>query len=159
MNESSLKRTIIGIVEQSTRLISKHIKAKPMPVNYVCIFSQSKPEYELLIENAGKFGKIIMQTETGPVFQITPLATSAGMLQLLKIRLPDTTRPERGDADFTAGDYAAFKKICLTKPGFKLIERTDMEMLELKDPDFNVRVYFSHPTLEEQLGIKPGQKQ
>jgi hypothetical protein len=150
---------VIGIVEQATRLTNKHIKAKPMPVNYVCIFSQSKQEYDLLIEHAGKFGKTIKQTETGPIFQINPLATSAGILQLVKIRVPDSTRPERGDADFIVNDYASFKKTYLSKPGFKLIERKEMEMMELTDPDFNVRVYFSNPPLDMQLGIKPMLKQ
>ena len=76
---------------------------------------------------------------------------------MLKIRRPDPKRPERGDADFTVSDYQTFKKTQLGKPGFGLIERTNMEMLELVDPDFDVLAYYSHPTLAEVLGIQPSE--
>jgi hypothetical protein len=102
---------------------------------------------------AEKIGKLIKDTPTGPLFNITPLDTKAGKLKLVKIRLPDETRLERGDADFTVRDYSAFKKDCLTKPGFKLISRDSSEMIELMDPNFNVRAYFSNPPLDRQLGL------
>lgn len=75
----------------------------------------------------------------------------SGTLPLLKIRQPDPTRPERGDADFTLSDYKAFKQWALVQPGFKVITRTNMEMIELMQPGYNVRVYFSYPTLVEVL--------
>jgi len=34
----------------------------------------------------------------------------------------------------------------------EIIEREEMEMIELMDPAFDVRAYFSHPPLDEQLG-------
>jgi len=51
---------------------------------------------------------MIQKTEKGSLFKIFPIATIAGELQLLKIRNPDSTRPERGDADFTVFDYLSF---------------------------------------------------
>lgn len=99
-------------------------------------------------------GNVIKETPTGPLFHITPLNTVAGKLQLLKIRKPDATRPELGDADFTVTNYAEFKKKCLSQRGFKLIVRENFEMIELVDPQFNVRAYFSNPPLNEQLKIE-----
>lgn len=122
-------------------------------MNYACIFAQSKREYEELLQAAQKLGSVIKETPTGSLFQIESLQTVSGPLQLLKVRAPDETRPERGDADFTVSDYAAFKKANLKKSGFKLVEREDFEMIELMDPSFDVRVYFSHPPLDEQLGL------
>jgi hypothetical protein len=72
----------------------------------------------------------------------------------LKIRKPDATRFERGDADFTIIDYPNFKSNYLANPGFKLIERKGFEMIELIDSAFNARAYFSNPTLDQQLGLK-----
>lgn len=55
-------------------------------------------------------------------------------------------------------EYSEYKwvdiKEYLDKPGFKLIERPDMEMIELADSNYDVLAYFSNPTLGEVLGIK-----
>ena len=77
-----------------------------------------------------------------------------GDLRLLKIRKPYPTHPERGNADFTVSDYQNFKKENLAKKNFKLIKREDFEMIELTDPDFNVRVYFSNPPTDKKFGIE-----
>lgn len=94
----------------------------------------------------------------GPVFHITPIATAAGDLELLKIRRPDPKREEMGDADFTLSDYESFKKKYLGKPGFSLIKRPDMEMIELMDSSYNAIAYFSHPTLATVLKINQKSK-
>ncbi|MBI4162332.1 MAG: hypothetical protein HY513_01505 [Candidatus Aenigmarchaeota archaeon] len=155
MKTEDLKIIIQEIVKQATDLKNKHIDNKNTPVNYACIFSQNKKEYSELIEAARKIGSIIEETPTGLLFHISPLKTVSGILKLLKIRIPDTTRPERGDADFTISNFTYFKKKHLSKDGFKLIKkREDFEMLELMDSMFDVRVYFSSPPLDEQLGIK-----
>jgi hypothetical protein len=152
MDKEDLKTIVKKIVEQACALKNKHIDDKDMPVNYACIFSQSKEEYDSLIEITKKIGNIIKETPTGLLFKIDPLDTVSGKLQLLKIRIPDVTRPERGDADFTVPNYLDFKKKYLPRKGFKLIKkREDFEMLELMDPEFDVRVYFSNPPLDKQL--------
>ncbi len=155
MDIDYLKIKIRLIVEKATALKNKHIKEKNMPVNYACIFSQSNDEYNELLKVTRKIGKVIDNTPTGSLFQIDPLKTVSGILKLLKIRIPDPTRPELGDADFTVPHFPDFKKNYLSKPGWKLIKkREDFEMLELINPKFNVRAYFSNPPLDEQLGIK-----
>jgi len=153
MNVEDLKALVQEIVKQACKLKDAHITETNATVNYAAIFAQSQQEYEKLLVAVKQIGKIIKETPTGPLFQINPLATVAGKLQLLKIRAPDKTRPERGDADFTITDYPAFKKTYLSKPGFKLIERQDFEMIELIDLQFNVRAYFSYLPLDQQLGL------
>jgi polyhydroxyalkanoate synthesis regulator phasin len=142
------------IVKNAERLKNKHIKNDKSPVNYACIFSQSDTEYSELLLLSRKIGKVVEQMSSGILFQIPPLVTSAGKLQLLKIRVPDATRPERGDADFSLPNYPEFKKSHLSKKGYKLITREKFEMIELKDTEFDVLAYFSHPPLDEQLGLK-----
>lgn len=154
MTVDDIKKLVREIIKQSQQLSKKHTSGQKMPVNYACIFTHTAEEYEKFIEATKQIGKILQETETGPIFYITPLSTAAGILKLLKIRRPDSKRPERGDADFTVADYQIFKKSYLGKPGFNLIKRPKMEMIELIDPSYNVLAYYSHPTLEETLNTK-----
>ncbi|MFZ3077867.1 MAG: hypothetical protein WA139_05395 [Candidatus Aenigmatarchaeota archaeon] len=149
-----MEATVKNIVDHASVLKNKHTNEKSAPVNYACIFSQNMEEYETLLEAARKIGTVMKETPTGLLFHIRPMNTVSGKLKLLKIRLPDSTRPERGDADFTVSDYSDFKKKYLPKKGFRLIKREDFEMIELKDSEFGVRAYFSNPPLDEQLGIR-----
>ena len=154
MTIEDLKAYIEKIVAQAKRLKDKYTDQADAPVNYACVFchnNQEFDEYSSLIQQAGK---VIKQTQTGPLVQIEPWTTVAGELQLVKIRRPDPTRPQQGDADFTVKDYQRFKEQYLPLPNFSLIVRDEFEMIELKGPDFDVLAYFSHPTLEELLAIK-----
>ena len=153
MNTEKLKALVRKIVAEARRLNAVHTDQPDAPVNYACIFAQSQAEYEELVNVARQLGPVVHDTAAGPVFHIASLSTDAGKLRLLKIRHPDPKRPEQGDADFTAADYDAFKKTHLSKPGFGLIQREHMEMLELIDPTFNVLAYYSHPTLAEVLNL------
>ena len=104
---------------------------------------QSQKEYLELIKQASNIGKIVDETKTGPVFKFKiPFQTITGKAKVLKIRIPDKTRPERGDVDFNT-NYESFKKKYLSNKNFSLIKRERFEMLELKDSSFDVLVYFS----------------
>jgi len=153
MLKEELQKMIQSIVSQAKELKDKHLIGDDSSVNYAAIFSQSDNEYKDLLEAIKEIGEVILDTKTGPLFKIAPLDTVAGDLKLVKIRKPDKSRPERGDADFTIDDYDKFKKEFLGKEGFKLIEREDFEMIELIDSEFNVRAYFSNPPLDKQLKV------
>ena len=154
MNQGDLKTKVKKIVEKATALKNKHIDEKNMPVNYACIFSQIKKKYNKLLEVTRKIGNVIKDTPTGLLFLIEPLQTISGTLRLLKIRVPDSTRPELGDADFTVSNFPEFEKKYVSKTGFKLIKKEDFVMIELMDPKFDVRAYFSNSPLDVQLHIK-----
>lgn len=154
MNTKELKTRVKNIVEKATFLKNKYVDEKNSPVNYACIFSQSKEEYDGLCKVARKIGSVVKETPTGLLFHIEPLETISGALKLLKIRIPDPTRPELGDADFTVSNFSDFKKKYLAKEGFKLIKKENFVMIELMDPEFDVRAYFSNPPLDVQLNIR-----
>jgi len=154
MNVKSLRQFVQEIVEKANALKNKHTSEEKAHVNYACIFCQSDEQYNSLVALVQEIGKVVEETLTGPLFHIQPLDTVAGKLRLLKIRKPDTTRLELGDADFTVSNYPEFKKKYLSQKGFSLIVRKNFEMIELVDPKFNVRAYFSNPPLDKQLGIK-----
>lgn len=153
MNKIDLKNLVADIVKRSCELKNKYTNEIDAFVNYACIFSQSDDEFNELKKYAREIGKVIEETSSGPLFHIQSLDTVSGSLKLLKIRNPDKTKPERGDADFTVSNYHSFKNKYLSQDCFKLISREKFEMIELMDPDFNVRTYFSHPPLDEQLDI------
>lgn len=154
MNKERLKEHVQIIVKKACELKNRHTDEKTARVNYACIFAQNQEEFEKLLFSANQLGKVIQETPTGPLFQIEPLDTIAGKLQILKIRKPDPNRIELGDADFTVEDYGKFKSIHLLTQGFKLIERPTMEMIELMEPSLDVLAYFSNPPIDEELGIR-----
>ena len=154
MDTEDLKIRVKSIVEKATALKNKHTDNRNARVNYACIFSQSKEEYGRLLGVARKIGKVIQEMPTGRLFQIEPLETASGVLKLLKIRIPDPTRPELGDADFTISNFPEFEKKYLSKPGFKIMKKPDFYMIELIDSAFDVRAYFSNPPLDKQLNIE-----
>lgn len=145
---------IIGhIVNDCVSLKNKYTKKQNLEIDYICIFSQTQEEYQELINHALQIGKNVNETKTGPVFKFhTPLKTIAGDAKVLKIRTPDETRPERGDVDFNT-NYEEFKKEYMTKPNFSLIIRESFEMIELKDDQYDVLVYFSSTPPSKLLGI------
>jgi isopentenyldiphosphate isomerase len=147
---------ILQFIILKTRELNRiHIKETVGPINYAAIFCQHDDEYRKLFDEASQMGKIVEDTPTGPLFKLKqPISTLSGPLHLLKIRKPDPTRPQRGDADFNLPDYYAFKaKYIKDTEHFKLIDRGHFEMMELRDPSFQVLSYFSNIPLTLQLGI------
>lgn len=153
MSIDDLKSKVRGIVKRANMLKDEYLGNNNAPVNYACIFSQNQEECDQLTKLAAIIGKVVMETPTGLLYQIKPLSTVAGDLQLLKIRLPDPSRPELGDADFTITDFDGFEKKYLPKTQFKRIQKDNFYMIELMDSRYEVRAYFSNPPLDKQLGI------
>lgn len=153
MDITELENRIKDIVAQSIKLKNKYTDQINAPIGYVCIFAQSKDEYEELESTVKAIGRLISETKTGNLYQIPEMDTDSGRLKILKLRIPDVTRPELGDSDFNSNNYEEFKKEYLRKEGFKLIERENFEMIELMSSEFNVRVYFSNPPVEKQYKL------
>ncbi len=152
MDTNDLKELVKDIVAKADEMKQRLVR-EPTPVNYACIFCQSDDEYILFLKLAKQLGTVVQETAAGPVFYIEALPTVAGNVRLLKIRRPDFTRLERGDADFTLSNYTDFKKQHLNQECFKIIDKGNFEMIEYRPPKVNVVVYFSNPTLAEVLKI------
>ena len=153
MKYMEIKEIILSVVRRAQKLKDTHTDEKGAPVNYACLFAQTDDEWQEMNDAVAATGSVIKETPTGPLYLIQPLKTSAGVLKLIKVRKPDPTRTERGDADFTVADYPSFKSKALSLPGFSLIERPDFEMIELMQKNVPVRAYFSHPPIDVELGV------
>ena len=152
----TIEEIIKYIIPRTLELNSLYLPNEKTHVNYSAIFCQSDEEFKILNTEAKQFGLVIENTPTGPLYKLTkPIETMAGPLWLLKVRKPDIGHPQRGDADFTLEKYLSFKNEHLSdSQHFSLIEREKFEMIELKDPQFDVLSYFSNPPLTVQYDIE-----
>lgn len=79
----------------------------------------------------------------GPRIELhEPIAIDENRITHLRIRKPDSERPQVGCNDFET-DYAFFKKEYLNKHSnnLRLVKRQEYEMVEFYDPDFDVLAY------------------
>lgn len=89
-------------------------------------------------------GKVVRQ-HNGPVYELAiPIKSEGYEVKILRIRQPDPATPQRGHVDFVVKNYEELKKEMFSKyPGnFGTLKRPEHELLGLKDPAFNVKVYF-----------------
>src|SRR4051812_43424363 len=109
MDQNKLLKTINYLIIECNRLKNKYVDETSLEIDYVCIFSQNENEYNELYKAAKSIGKIADDTITGPIFTFNKsIMSSSKMPNVLKIRKPDITRPQKGDVDFTT-DYPYFK--------------------------------------------------
>ncbi|NTW89538.1 MAG: hypothetical protein HGB37_01315 [Candidatus Moranbacteria bacterium] len=153
MTQNDLISLVQEIVKDAVRLKDAYTDLRDVTVGYACVFAHGDAEYAELRKAAESMGQEIKSTPTGSVFLVQPMPTVAGSLRVLKIRIPDETRTERGDADFNVPDYQKFRIAVMGTPGFTIIPRADCEMIELMESGADVRVYFSDPPVEKQLGL------
>jgi hypothetical protein len=77
----------------------------------------------------------------------------------LYIRKPDPYRYQVGDVDFflEQGKYIELKKMLLNEAvikGARIFDRSDLDMIELQDPDIDVLGYISTKTMTEKVRAK-----
>jgi hypothetical protein len=123
-------------------------------LNLPVFFARARMNIKTLIDLWGERGGIVQETPSGKTYLLTEgIPTKAGLLKLLKVRKPDPTREERGDADFNT-TYPEFKAKYGGNPKFELIKRDTFEMLRLASPEFDVMACFSSVPMSKDLGIK-----
>lgn len=151
---SELFEIVDYIVKKGQKAARLAIPEEELVLDYVAIFCKSEDE-KLQLENEIKnLGDVAEETSTGKTYKLSVTYNSpAGQLNLIKLRNPDNTRPQRGEPDFRVKNYAAFKQKYINIPGMKLIERSDYEMLELSNPKFDILVYFPNKPLGLELGL------
>lgn len=150
----NLISTINYIVSRSAQLKDKFTDVSSAPVEFVCIFCHNDEEYKQFTNPIEVLGKIVEETPNGFTYLLDkPIKTIAGPLRLVKIRKPDSNRPERGDADFNT-DYKNFKEKYQNNFKFELIKRKTFEMLRLSDLNFDTMACFSNIPKSKDLRIK-----
>jgi len=146
--------TIVNyIINQGINAIQRFTSEKDFFIDYVAIFSKDEKEYKNLERIVEEIG-IQVQTgtaKTGKTIKLNkPIKTESGILEYIKIRKPDDTRPQRGAPDFQIQNYNKFKEKYLGSNGnFTLMPRKSYEMIEIKGVD--VLVYIPSKTINQRL--------
>jgi hypothetical protein len=151
-----IKTLILYIARYAYSIKNKLFSDIKGSIDYVALFSQDYETYQKLDAEVSKLGKIVEATETGKtylLFDPLPLGDNNDMARFIKVRLPETGKDQIGDVDFRLDDYELAKPFLLSLPGTQLIKRNYYEMIELRDHNYNILVYFSHPSLSESLGF------
>lgn len=142
INEKQLIQAVKYIATQNTRL-SKKIMGKKLQITSLTVFSHYSKEYKDLLRIVYKLGKLHKENN-GPYIGLKkPIRIGNNLIKYLRIRKPDPYRMQVGCSDFDVENYADFKNKQLTKnvQTLRLIERTNYEMIEFFDPDFDVLAY------------------
>ena len=152
MDKNEFEKIANYIIEQGLSTL-KNADENNAVIDYVAIFSKDENEFKNLELVAETLGEEVDKenAKTGRAFLLNePLKTSAGNLSLIKVRIPDATRPQRGAPDFKIQNYQQFKEKNLQSSGnFTLMTRKDYEMIEIKGVD--VLVYVPSKTLSERM--------
>ena len=152
-NKNYIVKIISEIIQYSEAVITKYIDEE-LVIDYVDIFPISEKERLKLLREADTIGKRISLINTGPIYLLNhSIQTKFGPLKLIKIRIYDKEKKQRGAPDFKVKDYTKFKNKYLTKKFFSLIVRKEYEMLELNVRNSRVLIYFPNETQSESMNL------
>lgn len=134
--------SVVKYVAIETSKLAQKIVGKKFPIKSLTIFSHSQREYETLVKMLEDLGRSYNENNGPRVELYNPIAVENNHITHLRIRRPDSERPQVGCNDFET-DYETFKKEYLLKysSNLRLIKRPEYEMIEFFDPEFDVLAY------------------
>ncbi len=140
-NQKELIEAVRYIASETTKMVQK-IVGKAFPIKSLTLFAHSQSEFESLTKILEKTGKPYDYNNGPRVELYEPIKVGENHITHLRIRLPDTERPQVGCNDFET-DYETFKSEYLSKNAgnMNLIKRLEYEMIELHDKGFDVLAY------------------
>lgn len=133
----------VTYVATETSQLCEHIIGHPLPITSLTIFSHYPNEFEKLTEILLSLGNLWNENNGPRVTLHTPIVVSGHTITHLRIRKPDTKRPQVGCNDFDVANYETFKSTYLnTHPeNLRCIVRPEYEMIEFFDPNFDILAY------------------
>lgn len=125
-----------------TAELCRKVKGTTYPLGSLTVFSHYPEEFEKLKEILFSLGELDHENN-GPFVKLhTPIQLDNNKLDLLRVRHPDSERPQVGCNDFEVPSYEDFKKKFLGKSSnLRLVKRPKYEMIEFFDPGFDVLAY------------------
>lgn len=153
INMKELWKETIGMVTQKADQLLKdrQIKDGVVGIDYAAIFPRSKDEYNLLMERLQQEGKPVKVVPTGTVFRTKESAkTPQGEVSLVRVRIYNPDKSQRGYVDYQVDDYERFKKRYLASGAVSVVHNQDgVEMLTAENEE--VIVYFPEIPLGKTL--------
>lgn len=140
-SKEELIETVQYVATEATAL-AHQILGKTFPISSLTVFAHSQEEYLLLVAILAEMGEPFNEQNGPRVALHEPLVVGRNTITHLRIRQPDSERPQVGCCDFDT-DYAVFDEEYLKKFPQSLthIMRPGYEMIEFHDPEFDVLAY------------------
>lgn len=137
LSAQNYTEAISYIVDESRELCQK-LLGKSLPIDTIAIFAHSDEEYEFIKNLLSRKGPVSPYSHGTTLYIEASANVSDQNIKLLGVRQPDSSRPERGYADFPVADPDRFK----SRPFIKeIVSGRGEPLLELHHPDFEVRGY------------------
>lgn len=141
-SEEKLTEAVAYIATETSKLCEKII-GNTLPITSLTIFSHYQDEYERLTKILFKIGRLFNENNGPRVALHKPIETNSHIITHLRIRMPDTERPQVGCNDFEVENYETFKSQYLSShpDSLRCIVRPEYEMIEFSDPKYDVLAY------------------
>jgi hypothetical protein len=142
MGREALAEAVEYTAKETARLCRKVI-GQSLPIHSLTIFAHEQKEYDGLCALLLEMGAPLNENNGPRISLRDPFVVGGNKITELRIRKPDIERPQVGCNDFDVADYLAFKEDFLDKhpENLRLVVRTEYEMIEFFDPDFDVLAY------------------
>lgn len=133
----------VEYIATNTSELCKKIIGRSLPIHSLTVFSHSENEFEFLKGLLGTMGTPYNENNGPRVTLYEPTIVGENIITHLRIRKPDSERPQVGCNDFDVENYEVFRAEYLAKhpENLILIKRPDYEMIEFRHPDFDVLAY------------------
>lgn len=141
-NKDSLLQAIIYTATNSSALCEAVI-GKQLPIHSLTIFSHFEDEFVFLKKLLSTIGTPYNENNGPRIALHKPIIIDSHTLTHLRIRKPDSERPQVGCNDFDVKNYKDFNERYLEihPDHLTLIKRPEYEMIEFHHPDFDVLAY------------------
>lgn len=141
-SKDKLVEAVIYTATASSQMCSG-ILGTSLPIHTLTIFSHFDTEFEFLKRTLLDMGSPFNENNGPRVTLNEPIQVGENTITHLRIRHPDSERPQVGCNDFDVENYETFKQAHLLKhpKNLHLIQRPDYEMIEFKDLKYDVLAY------------------
>jgi hypothetical protein len=132
----------INYIAEQTSLLAKQATGLDLAIKSLTVFSHYNDEFEVLKNIIKPLGKPHNENN-GPRIKLDqPIKSKTNNIEYLRIRHPDSGRPQVGCNDFIVENYQNFKEQFLNENhNLRLIVRPNYEMIEFFDTKFDVLAY------------------
>lgn len=146
MLTKELIQTYEDIIFRTLKIVQQNIESNDLTgrVNFASIYARSDHEYMLYNKNLSQNGFVFDKQNSGIYYKLnTPLKIKNKIITICRVRKNDSEHTERGYCDFETKNYFEFRKKYANRKNFSVLKNQHgIEMIELRVPNSDVRVYF-----------------
>lgn len=133
---------VLEYVAERSRALAKTVLGRDLRLDTLTVFTQTPDEYGVVSKLLRSYGPESPFSH-GPTLYIEVRKNVLDQqINLLGVRQPDATRPQRGYGDYPVSDYGALRDNNAANPHVReIVSGNGHTLLELRHPDFDVLGY------------------